>query len=156
MPHPQSTDAFFSKQVTCCVKHAEASRMGLETKPKLTEMQIFPWNNRIYQTERRQQAFKNSFCLWPPIIDNKLVQWQAQEQRKPIHIARNHLIASPVECQSRALGLVGQKASQMVESNLFFQKGTHQYQIANDACSVTHDVALRSNLFPSPWFGGAH
>lgn len=76
----------FSKQVTCCLKHGEANCMGLETKPKLTEMQIFPWNNRIYQTERRKQDFKNSFCLSPLIIDNKLLQWQAYRETCRPHL----------------------------------------------------------------------
>jgi len=45
---------FFFEQVTCCLKRAEASHMGLETKQKWTELQTFPWNSTIYQTERRK------------------------------------------------------------------------------------------------------
>lgn len=79
----------FLKQVICCLKHTKPSRMGLEAKPKLTEIQIFPWNNRNYQTERRKQDFKNSFCLSPLIVDNKLHQWQAQQQRHAIYSSGN-------------------------------------------------------------------
>lgn len=46
--------------------------------------------------------------------------------------------------------------SQMVRSNLFFQKSKQQHLIANDAYSVTYDVVLQSNLLPSVWFAGAH